>query len=403
MPLTGTRVIEWASRMQGPVAGQILGALGADVIKIEQPGIGDSTRGSVRFFGVSQVLADGSTAHYEGHNRNKRSITLNLRKPAAREIVYRLVEKSDVFLHNQRKGVAERMGLDYDTLSRLNPRIIYTQGWGLGPEGPESGVPALDSIAQARSGTMLPYAKVDVEPYQRVPGMVDEASAQMLAFGTVTALYAREKLGVGQRVDGSLFGSAIRQIRQLVADYYITGLEGPQPPRDKMPNPLYNEYRCKDGRWIILALYQPDRYWDDFCRVIGMPELRDDARFSDRMKREENCGELCSILTDLFATRTYEEWERLLREGGDFIFGPVKSIKDLADDPQVIENRYLADFEDPVYGRIKVPGLPLDFSKTPWAIRRRAPGLGEHTEEILLEILGNSWEQISELKEEGVI
>ncbi|MFC1987195.1 CaiB/BaiF CoA transferase family protein [Chloroflexota bacterium] len=407
MPLKGIRVIEWTVFLQGPVACQILGSLGAEVIKVEEPGKGDPMRGSKKQHGVSQVLPDGSSAHFVCQNRNKKGIAVDLKKPQGRDIIYQLVEKADVFVQNQRKGVAEKLGLDYGALSRVNPKIIYGEGSGFGSKGSDSELPVLDTLAQARAGMLLYGAESDTAaepaPVEPVGTLADDAGAVALAFGIVAALLARERLGIGQKVESSLLGSAMGVIRQQIAGYYTTGIIMPRRKREEAANPIYNGYRCKDGRWLRLAFVQSDRYWSEFCKAVDMPELEQNPKFSDSSKREENREELISILDRIFSTATYEEWDRRFRDSALLLYGPVRSIPNLDHDPQVIENRYLVDFDDPVLGVTKVPGLPFDFSETPWAVRQSAPQLGQHTEEVLLEVLGYSWEQIAELKEEGVI
>ncbi|MFC1987011.1 CaiB/BaiF CoA transferase family protein [Chloroflexota bacterium] len=406
MPLSGIKVIEWSVYMQVPVACDILGALGAEVVKVEQPGRGDPMRGTLKLHGVPQVLPDGTSAHYASCNRNKKGIAVNLKKPKGREIIYRLVEKADVFVHNQRKGVAEKLGLDYETLSRINPKIIYVEGSGFGTKGPDSSLPVTDSIAQARSGLLLCGAETDTAGYPRPTepslGIVDDLGAVCLSQGIIIALLARERFGIGQKVESSLLGGVMRLLRQQIAGYYMTGIEIPGLKQETAPNPLYNGYRCQDGKWLRIAINQSDRYWSDFCKTVAMPELEKDPKFSDSKRREQNCEELVTILNAVFDSRTCDQWITRFRQAG-LLCGPVRGIPDLADDPQVKENGYLVNFDDPVIGPVKVPGLPFDFSKTPWAIRSPAPQLGQHTEEVLSDTLGYSWDQISELREEEVI
>lgn len=407
MPLHGIRVLEWGVFMQGPLACEMLGAFGADVIKIEDPRKGDPARGAVWQAGVSQALPDGRTAIFETHNRNKRDIAVDLKKKAGIELIYRLVEKSDVFVHNHTKDVTERLGLDYQTLYALNPKLVYAQGSGLGANGPESTLPATDSIAQARSGILLhgTYRSDSLEatPSDPILAAADDVGALSLTLGIVMALMGRERLGIGQKVDCSILGGALRIIRQRVAGYYLTGHLMPEAHRETAPNPIYNHYRCGDGRWLRLAINEAERYWPTVCSILDVAGLVDDPRFVDVDRRQQNCRELISLFDEAFARRSYGEWEQRFKAANLLHFGPVRAIPDLIDDPQVTANRYLVDFVDPLVGPVKVPGMPFDLSATPWSIRTTAPQIGEHTEEVLTQVLGYTGEQIGRLRREEVI
>lgn len=405
MPLRGIRVIEWGVFMQGPLASDMLGAFGADVIKIEDPLRGDPGRGTTRQHGVPQALPDGRTAIFESHNRNKRGIAIDLKTDPGLKLVYRLIEKSDVFVQNQRKGVAEKLGLGYETLREINPVIIYAQGSGLGVKGPDSDLPITDAIAQARAGLLRPGAASNDStdpPEEPVMALADDIGAVNLAFGVVMALVARERLGIGQKVESSILAGALRTIRHRVAGYYLTGVLMPRARRETAPNPLYNQYKCQDGRWVRLAITQTERYWPGFCRALGRADLEMNPLYCDPMTREQHCAELVTVLDAAFASKPYEEWRGRFREE-DLLFGLMQSIPDLANDPQVTENRYLVDFVDSAMGTIKVPGMPFDLTETPWSVKTQAPELGQHTEEVLIDILGCSWEEIAELKSESVI
>jgi CoA:oxalate CoA-transferase len=401
MPLDGIRVIDWTIWQQGPVCSAMLGDLGADVIKVEERIGGDPGRGMTKLSGID--MSDKPNFYFEANNRNKRGITVDLKKPEGREIVYRLVETADVFVQNFRKGVADRLGLGYAELKKRNPRLIYATATGYGPEGPESGDPSFDQLGLARSGIMLAAGEPDMPPLAIAGGIADQMGAIMLAYGVLAALVARERFGIGQAVDGSHLGSMMALQGLSVSARLMWGFAIPRMPRKFQANPLWNHYECQDGRWICLGMLQPDRYWADFCRVIGRSELATDERFADLRVRAGNAGAAIEIFDAVFATKPLAEWLRILRTGGDFIFCQVNAVDDLPDDPQVRANDYVVDYDHPRFGPTQVIGLPVQLAETPGSIRRPAPEFGEHTEEILTEMLGYSWEQVAALKDREVI
>ena len=401
MVLEGIRVIDWTIWQQGPVCAAMLGDLGAEVIKIEHRESGDPGRGMLKMSGVD--LSTRPNFYFEANNRNKKSLTLDLKKPEALDIVYQLVAKSDVFVQNYRFGVAARLGLGYETLRQHNPKLIYASATGYGPEGPEREDPSFDQMGLARSGLMLAAGEPDMPPLQIAGGIADQMGAIMLAYGILAALIARERFGVGQEVDASHLGSMIWLQGLSVAARLMMGFAIPRMPRKYAANPLWNHYCCGDGKWICLGMLQPDRYWADFVRVLGRPELGTDERFATIRVRAANAGAAVEILDEIFATKPRAEWVRLLRAGGDFIFTIVNSVDELPDDPQVRANDYVTDLEHPQFGTTQVVGIPVRLRATPGKVQCAAPEFGQHTEEILLELLGYSWERIAALKEREVI
>lgn len=401
MPLEGIRVIDWTIFQQGPVASAMLGDLGAEVIKIEEREGGDPGRGVIKISGID--LADRPNFYFEANNRNKKSITLDLKKPAAREIVYQLVAKSDVFVQNFRLGVAARLGLDYATLRPHNPRLIYASATGYGPEGPDAADPAFDQMGLARSGIMMAAGEPDMPPLQIGGGIADQMGAVVLAYGVLAALLARERHGVGQEVDASHLGSMLMLQGLSLSARLMMGFAFPRVARKHASNPLWNHYRCADDKWVCLGMIQPGRYWAGFCRALGRPELADDARFTDLRTLAANASAAIEIFDEVFASKPRDEWLRRLRAGGDFIFTVVNSVDDLPDDPQVRANDYIVDFEHPQFGTIQVVGVPVRLRQTPGSVRLPAPEFGQHTEEILSELLGYDWEQIGRLKDQEVI
>jgi crotonobetainyl-CoA:carnitine CoA-transferase CaiB-like acyl-CoA transferase len=400
MPLDGIRVIDWTIWQQGPVASAMLADLGAEVIKLEERSGGDPGRGLLRMSGAD--LSKRPNFYFEANNRNKKSLALDLKRPEAREIVYRLVAKSDVFVQNFRKGVAGRLGLDYATLRRHNPKLIYANATGYGPEGPESGDPSFDQLGLARSGIMLAAGEPDMPPLAIAGGIADQMGAVMLAYGVLAALLARERHGVGQEVDASHLGSMMWLQGLSVSSRLMMGWGFPRPARKSAGNPLWNHYRCGDDRWICLGMIQADRYWADFCKALGRPELASDPRFCDLRVRAKHAAACIEILDEVFASRPRAEWMDILRRGGDFIFTVVNSVNDLPDDPQVLANDYVVEFDHPSYGATKMLGMPVRLRETPGRIRLPAPEFGQHTEEILTGLLDYSWDEVADLRKREI-
>ena len=402
MPLDGIRVIDWTIWQQGPVCSTMLADLGAEVIKIEKRGTGDPGRYLTNLGGAS--LAEHPNFYFEANNRNKKSLTLDLKKPEAREIVYALAEQSDVFVQNFRQGVAGRLGLDYESLHERNPRLIYASASGYGPEGPESGEPSFDYLGLARSGIMLAAGEPEHPPLAIAGGIADQMGAIMLAYGVLAALMARERHGVGQEVDVSHLGSMMMLQGLSVSSLLMMGFAIPRQPRSAAGNPLWNHYRCADDRWLALAMLQPDRYWADFCDALGRPELAEDARFVDLAARAANREACVAQLDEIFASRPRDAWMRTLREHrGDFIFTVVNELSELPQDPQVVANDYVVEFDHPNHGATRMLGLPVRLSETPGGIRAPAPEFGQHTEEVLMDVLGWDWDRIAELRAKEVI
>src|SRR5271170_3033477 len=261
-PLKGIRVIDWTIWQQGPVATTMLADMGAEVIKIEERDKGDPARAIFAIGGSSATAKSGHNFYFEANNRHKQSLTLNLSKPEAREIVYQLAEKSDVFVQNFRKGVADRLGLGYKDLSGRNPKIVYASASGYGPRGPDSGEPSFDYLAQSRSGIMNIAGTASDDPIYLMGGIA-------LSYGVMTALVARERYGIGQEVNASHLGSMIALQGLNVSMRTIMGKEMARTTRDDAYNPLWNHYNCADGEWLSLGMLQTDRYWSDFCKALG--------------------------------------------------------------------------------------------------------------------------------------
>jgi crotonobetainyl-CoA:carnitine CoA-transferase CaiB-like acyl-CoA transferase len=397
--LDGVKVVELAQFQQGPVAGMRLGDLGADVIKVE-PKTGDAGRGMMRIVGADTGLK-GRNYYFESCNRNKRSIVLDLNTGKAKEIFFKLIRRADVFLTNLSINAPKRLGIDYKVLSAINPRIIYAHASGWGREGPDADTLSFDYTGIARSGTMMMSGERGGPPGTLIPGMGDEQGGLICAWAITAALYAREKTGKGQLVDTSLMGALIALHGVNFAAPGVLGKEYSRLLRTEAGNPIYNHYQCRDDKWIVIAHLQPDRYWPNVCKAMSLEELVSDPRFNSIEARHDNCKELVAILDERFATKTRDEWMKIFKNE-NVICTPVQSAREVFDDPQALANNYIIEVEHPVWGKIKMIGFPWTFHETPASVRREAPELGQHTEEILLE-LGYSWEDITRLKDEGVI
>lgn len=402
-PLEGIRVLDWSQWQMGTVASAMLADLGAEVIHIEDRERGDPGRGMRAAGGAGLDLPAGRNAYFEYVNHNKKGIAVNFKKKEGKEIVYRLVRNSDIFVHNFRQGVPERLGLGYDTLSQYNPKLIYAALSGYGPKGPEAQEPAFDYLGLARSGMMTLVGTPDAPPPGFSGGIADQMGAIMAAYGMLAALLARERFGIGQKIDVSHLGSMMALEGLAIAFRLFTGRDMPRKNRPKEANPLWNHYLCAEGKWIVLGMLQADRYWPAVCKGLGIEHLEKDPRFENMDKRRENSEELISIMDKVFISKSSKEWMKRLKEAGDVVCTPVQTISDLLDDPQVWANEYLIEFDHSVLGSMKFMGLPIQFSKTPGAARPEAPEFGQHTEEVLIEVGGYSWEEIVALKEKEAI
>jgi crotonobetainyl-CoA:carnitine CoA-transferase CaiB-like acyl-CoA transferase len=398
-PLSGIRVIEITTFQQGPVAGMRLGDLGADVIKIE-PKEGDPARRH-----MATVEADfhvkGFNYYFEHGNRNKRGIALDMKKSQGMEVFLKLIDKADVFLNNMSIGAPARLGIGPDELLRRNPRLIYAQASGWGRRGPIANSLSFDYTGIARSGLMMAAGEGGTPPCMILPGLGDELGGLMCAWGISLALFARERTGKGQLVDTSLMGSVVAMLGHLIAGTAMLKQEFPRLVRAHSGNALYNHYCCKDDKWLVIAHLDPDRWWPKVCTALGVESLINDPKFKSVADRAANGGELVAIFDRVFAEKSRDEWIRILGDHG-CIFTPIQSIREVAADPQVVANNYLIDVNHPDYGPVRAMGFPWDFSETPASWSRKAPELGEHTEEVLLEI-GYSKDGIAKLKEEGVV
>lgn len=396
--LEDIRVLDFTVWQQGPVATTALADMGADVIKIEERVGGDPGRGLLWRADQTPLAT-----YFECHNRNKKGIALDVRKEKGRDVIYRLAKKSDVFVQNFRPGVVERLKIDYKTLSEINPRLIYASATGWGSKGSEVRKPAFDVLAQGRGGML----SVTGEPHEPPPlvqvnGAADWTGGIVLAYGILVALYAREKTGEGQHVDVSLLGAQSWYGQLGLQRALFSGKAPKRVSRTCLANPMYNVYEASDGRWLVLAALQSQRFWGAFCKVIGISDLENDPRFNGIPERSRNSGELTAVLDRVFKTKPRDEWLRLI-ESIDMPCAPVQDYGELANDPQLVANDNIIDFTHPTAGPVKLVANPVRLSKTPWQMKSPAPEFGQNTEEVLLDLCGYSWEELEQLRAEEVI
>ena len=398
--LAGVRVIEIAQEIQGPYAALLLADLGADVIKLEVPKTGDLSR----YMRLRFVVPDAEHAEFSPYflamNRGKRSVTLDLKNPAGRAAAARMLERADVLLTTYRPGVLDRLGLGWAELSRRNPRLIYAAGSSWGPRGPWRERPSRDTLAQAASGLMAKTGPEEGAPQPAGAMLADHSGALSLALGVVAALYARERSGRGQTVDASIFGTLLALQAFEFGYASISGVETPRAGRGhQFLRGAWGAFRTRDG-WLCLAGVD-DKRWPAFCRILGIEHLRADPSLEASAGRNYAGDKLRDVLDQAFPARDTADWlERL--SAADVLVGPVLAYTDIARLEQARTNGYVTQIEQPEVGTVHMVGNPLQLGATPVETTRPAPELGQHTEEVLLE-LGFDWDAIGKLRDTGAI
>jgi len=398
--LEGIRVIDLTVWFQGPVAAQHLADFGAEVIKVERPQGGDQARG-VR--SIKNVPVGEWNQYFLVINRNKKSVALDLKKPTGREIMYRLVEKSDVFLSNMGLDLLESWDLGYDKLSAVNPRLVYATNTGYGRFG-QVNRPSFDMTVQALTGLMARLGEPDQPPIYLGMGSGDAYGGLMSALGIILALYHRNRTGKGQMLDASLYGAQLFLTAPTLQAYLATGNDkyAKQQSRKTAENPLWNLYRAKD-KWVFLCVPNTDPDWARLCQSLEATEVLNDARFDSADKRRKNTKRLIAQLDKIIKRRKADEWMTRWTAAG-ITASPVQNLADLAADPQAWANNYFVEtYCEEVQRQVKVRGLPIGLSKTPGVVRSLGPELGQDTEMVLTETLGYSWEDVGAFKEQGVI
>lgn len=401
--MSGVRVLEVAAWTFVPMAGGVLAEWGADVLKVEHPEFGDPQRGLV----VSGMLSGGNINFIMEHgNRGKRSVGIDLATEDGHRLLLDLAAKCDVFLTNFLPDARKRLGIEVEDIRAVSPNIVYARGSGNGPLGPEANRGGYDLCtfwARGGSADMVFMPDMEYPVPQPGGGYGDTIGGFMIAGGIAAALLHRERTGEAVVVDSSLLAVGAWASSLGIAGVSAHGLDRyPTPPREKMSNPIVNTYRTSDGRFLSLVMLQSDRYWAELMQRVGRPELVDDPRFVDSKARAVNRSECIGILDEIFAARTFVEWKEVLL-GVEGIWSPVQTPREVIDDPQVVANGYVRDVvaQDGTT-TFKLVGAPVQFNEQPADIRR-APSHGEHTDEILQELLGLDMEQILGLKVSGAV
>jgi crotonobetainyl-CoA:carnitine CoA-transferase CaiB-like acyl-CoA transferase len=396
--MEGVRVVELGVWIAGPAAGLVLADWGADVVKIEPPGTGDPARTFSRMLGGDLPF----NPPFEMDNRSKRSIAIDLVRPAGHALAVELALRADVFVTNVRPNALARLGLDPVALLAAHPRLVYALVTGYGAEGPDSDRAAYDIAAfWARSGVAGLLTQPGGQPPFQRGGMGDHGAGLSAAAGISAALFARERTGRGQLVSTSLLRQGLYTISFDLATALRFGVPLAVGNRATMANPTVNCYRDRAGRWFWLVGLEGDRHWPPLARAVGRPEWIEDARFATLAARAQNAAALVAELDAIFATHTREEWGRIFAAEEELWWAPVQSVEEVLADPQVAAAGGLVEVPD-AGSTTTFPATPVDFSATPWAPRWMAPAIGQHTDEILAE-LGRDPAAIAELRRDGVV
>lgn len=398
-PLAGVRVVEIGLFHAGPTATAMLAALGAEVIKVEDPKSADPVRVAKRIYGQDCALPTGSTTAFEAYNGGKKAITLNLKHAEGKAAFYKLIAKADVFLHNMRADAAVRLQIDYESLLKHNPKLIYASISGFGPQGADTARPGLDPVGLARSGVMTVVSGGSKRPpILPATGLADRVSGMTVGYGIVASLFARERTGKPQKIDGSLVGGAM-WLGQLNLQHAL--FKGSELfPTDHSADPLLNPYQCADGRWIFIGALTVEGF-PALCAGLEMPEAATDARFKANEARWENRGELVKLLLDRFASKPSDYWVKSFSKQPGLIFEMVARPMDIGNDPQLLANNYLVELDDPNMGKKKRIAFPLHINGKPAGRVGPAPGMGQHQDEVMGSLLGYSAAQIEAMRKDG--
>lgn len=393
-PLDGIRVLDLTRVVAGPYCSMFLGDLGAEVVKVEQPGFGDDTRG------WGPPFTGGESAYYLCINRNKQSITLDLKSIEGVELLRQMTEVADVVIENFRPGTMERLGLGEQELRQFNPRLIYASLTGFGADGPMSDWPGYDLIVQAWGGLMSITGTPEGEPVKVGVAIVDLVAGLMLGKAITAALFARERLGLGQRIDTSLLEAEVASLINVGSNYLISG-KIPSRWGNAHPNIVpYQNFKTADGYFVLGVA--SETIWRRFCPAIGRPDLTEDSRFADNAKRVENRTALIALLTEIFLSHTNQTWLKLFNDA-EIPCAPVQTVDQVFQSPQVLHRDMLVGVEHPTAGKVPMAGVPVKFSLTPASVRLPPPLLGEHNRQVLKGWLDMSDEAIEELKRKKIV
>ena len=392
-PLKGIRVLDLTRILAGPYAAMILRDLGAEVIKIEQPVVGDEARGIGPF-------KNDFSLYFMSINRGKKSLTLNLKSQLGKEIFLELVKKSDVLVENFRPGAMKKLGLDYESLKTHRPSLLYAACSGFGQTGPYAARGAYDMIIQGMGGMISITGEPNRPPVRVGTSISDLTAALFTAIGILSALRHRDQTGEGQFIDVGMLDCQVAILENAMVRYLSTG-EVPQPLGRRHPTITpFEAFESADG-YVVIAMGN-NVLWKKFCEYVNRPELIDDARFCTNAARTEHHEELFPILAEIMRQRSTEQWVTSLEAIG-VPCGPVNTVDKVASDPQVRARQMIVEVEHKMTGRVGIPGIPIKLSETPGRVDAPAPNLGEHTDEILTGLLGMASDEVDRLKQRGVV
>jgi crotonobetainyl-CoA:carnitine CoA-transferase CaiB-like acyl-CoA transferase len=393
-PLEGIRVLDFSRLIAGPYCTMLLGDMGAEVIKVEQPVKGDDSRA----FGPP--FMNGESVYFFSFNRNKKSITVNLKSEKGKEIIKELIKKSDVLVENFRPGYMEKIGLGFEDVRKLNPSLIYTSVSGYGHTGPDKFRPGYDVVAQGMGGLMSLTGDPDGPPYKVGTSIADIMGAINAFQGVLLALIARQRDGKGQSVDVSLLDGQVSLLTYQAGIYFSTGKS---PTRKGNQHPTispYETFKASD-EYINIGVGN-DKFWHVFCDLIGLEDIEYDQRFATNPKRVENRDELFPVIQKIIQGKKAEEWLEIF-DKHNIPAGPILSVDKVLTHPQVLARDMVVEINHPKAGNIKLTGIPVKLSDTPGSVKLPPPLLGEHNEEIFSTILGYSKDEVKKLNEKGII
>ena len=394
LPLSGIRVLDLSRILAGPYCTMILGDQGAEIIKVERPGAGDDTRT------WGPPFTGGESAYYLCCNRNKRSITIDLKKPRGVELVKELAKASDVLVENFTPGLMKGFGLDYDSLHQLNPRLVYASITAYGQDGPYRDRPGYDMVLSAVGGLMYITGPQGGEPC-KVGVAITDVLTGVYASGAITsALLWRERSGRGQYLDISLLDCQASALANIASNYLACGKEAKRWGTAHESIIPYQVFPTKD-RPIAVAVAN-EKLWVKFCKVVDREEWTADPRFESNPKRVENRDVILPLVREVLAQKTCDEWMDLFVEAA-VPCGPVNNMESLFSDPQVLHRNMVAEVPHPTIGTLRLGGIPIKYSETPGSVRRPPPLLGQHTDELLAEVLDYPTDKIDTLRQDGVV
>ena len=394
LPLEDVKVLDLTHALAGPFCSTMLADFGAQVIKVEPPGHGDIARG------WGAPLPGGETAYFVSLHRHKRGIVIDLKKPEGKELFFKLVEKCDVVLENYRVDALKRLGLDYEQAKKRNPGIIYCSVSGFGQDGPYRERAALDLILQAESGMISVTGEAGTKGTKAGVSIADMTAGMYLAYAVMLALRVKDKTGEGQQVDISMMEGQLALLGTAIANYFANGI---------VPKPLgtaysvvvpYQTFRTST-RDLALAI-AGEKLWRKFCPIMGVPQLLEDPRYVNTVERSKHRESLIAQLQEVFLTKSYEEWEKILLEN-DIPVGAINNIEQVVEHPQVKARHSLHEVDHPKVGKVRVVGSPVRLSKTPAKKPTPSPVHGQHTRQVLKDVLGMTAEEVGRLEAAGVV